>query len=85
MQAGLVLGTISGMASGNAFAAGSNTLGLVVPSYFSPTDATNWNGVITTARKAATTTILNPDSGPGTREDPISRRPSPGFMRQARK
>jgi hypothetical protein len=57
-------------AHGTVFA-GSAAVNLVVPSYFNATSSVaNWNTLATTARKVPTTAILNPNSGPGVKEDP---------------
>jgi hypothetical protein len=46
--------------------------GLLVPAYIYPSGsgATQWNTLATTAQSVPTTVILNPDSGPGTTQDP---------------
>jgi hypothetical protein len=49
----------------------STALSLAIPSYFNSTgDTANWNGIIANAHKVASTAILNPNDGPGKREDP---------------
>ncbi|MGE8489413.1 MAG: spherulation-specific family 4 protein, partial [Paraburkholderia nemoris] len=74
-RAGLIAGLlIVGCLNGTAFAATTattTTTSLVVPSYFNATSSVaNWNSLVTSARKVPTTAILNPNSGPGTKEDP---------------
>jgi hypothetical protein len=52
--------------------AATTGLPLVVPAYFDPIGkgAGFWNDLATTAAKVPTIVILNPNSGPGLREDP---------------
>ena len=74
-RAGLIAGLlVVGCLNGTAFAASAattTTTSLVVPSYFNATSSVaNWNSLVTSARKVPTTAILNPNSGPGAKEDP---------------
>ena len=70
-RVGLIAGLLLGCLNGTAFAAGSTATSLVVPSYFNATGSVaNWNSLVTSARKVPTTAILNPNSGPGVKEDP---------------
>jgi hypothetical protein len=66
-----VTGLVLGCVSMTALAAGTTT-SLVVPSYFNATNSVaQWNSMTATAaRKIPVTAILNPNSGPGTAEDP---------------
>lgn len=67
MPLAALLGTAS-----TAFAATTvNTAtSVVIPSYFNATSSvSNWNSLTATARKVPTTAILNPNSGPGIKED----------------
>jgi hypothetical protein len=67
---GAVLGFMLCAVSVVAHAA-APALTLAVPSYFNSTgDDAKWNSLVTTAAKVPTTAILNPNSGPGKKEDP---------------
>jgi hypothetical protein len=59
---------------GGALAAAphANAEGLLVPAYIYPSGsgATQWNTLAANASTVPTTVILNPDSGPGTTQDP---------------
>lgn len=69
-QARLLACALAVCTHGTAFA-GSAAINLVVPSYFNATSSVaNWNTLATTARTVPTTAILNPNSGPGIKEDP---------------
>lgn len=72
-HAGLIAGLLLGCFNGSAFAgttATSTATSLVVPSYFNATGSVaNWNSLATTVRTVPTTAILNPNSGPGLKED----------------
>ncbi|MFM0226560.1 spherulation-specific family 4 protein [Paraburkholderia dipogonis] len=72
-RAGLIAGLLVGCLNGTAFAGTTATLSLVVPSYFNATGSvatSNWNSLVASARKVPTTAILNPNDGPGVKEDP---------------
>jgi hypothetical protein len=72
-RAGLIAGLLVGCLSGTAIAGTTTTLSLVVPSYFDSTGSvatSNWNSLVASARKVPTTAILNPNDGPGKKEDP---------------
>ncbi|WP_236572399.1 spherulation-specific family 4 protein [Burkholderia sp. 8Y] len=69
----LLLGAGCCAAVTNAAAASDAATGvsLVVPAYFDATaNVAYWDSLTQAALKAPTTAILNPDSGPGTSEDP---------------
>ncbi|CAJ0787720.1 hypothetical protein LMG7141_01978 [Ralstonia condita] len=61
----LVAGALTGAPHANAE-------GLLVPAYIYPSGsgATQWSTLATTAQTVPTTVILNPNSGPGTTQDP---------------